>query len=343
MLRKSCILAFNLLFLLTNYISAQHKAPDDASIMFYNTENFFDIYDDPAKGDNDFLPTSKRHWNKEKYLNKINNLSKVILSTGIEPPIIVGFAEVENLAVLQDLTQKTPLVKFKYKIIHHESPDPRGIDAALIYRSDIFKILSEAFIKVKSTKSVDVQTREIVYVNGIYQQDTLHFFINHWPSRRGGLSKSAPKRALVAKLLLAKIDSINNKQPNAKVIVMGDFNDEPDDKSIKEILVKGSEKATNKLVNLSESWLKDISWKGTYKFKGHWGIFDQIIVTQALLSSKKGEHSIPENAKIYYQDFLLTDETKNNGKTPFKTYNGFKYAGGFSDHLPVLLELSNNN
>jgi predicted extracellular nuclease len=325
------------------------KRPVDREylILFYNTENFFDTYDDPDKNDNDFLPTSKRYWTKDRYFVKLEHISKVILSSGIEPPVIAGFAEVENLFVLKDLTQNTPLSKFNYKIIHHDSPDPRGIDVAVIYRPDVYKPIRNIFYKIVSTKDHELHTREILYSKGILNtKDTIHVFVNHWPSRIGGLRKSEPKRIIVARMLRSKIDSINNVDRNAKIIIMGDFNDEPDNKSITEILQaenKPTNTVGNQLVNLSSSWLKEISWKGTYKYKGRWSVFDQLIVSNALLKEKDAKLKCDEtSALIFYSDFLLKEDENNSGKKPFKTYNGMKYLGGFGDHLPVLLRLTYN-
>jgi hypothetical protein len=324
--------------------STKNSSLKEYSILFNNTENLFDIYDDPDKSDNDFLPTAKRFWNKERYKTKLENISKTILATGIEPPVIAGFAEIENYLVLKDLTQKTPLSKFNYKVIHHDSPDPRGIDVAIIYRPDIYKPIKNVFYKILSTKDQELRTREILYSKGtVNNKDTIHVFVNHWPSRRGGLKKSEPKRFIVARTLRSKIDSINSVDIHAKIIIMGDFNDDPDNKSISEILQARDYNEgiiDNRLVNLSFMWLNDISWKGTYKFKGRWDIFDQFIVSGALLNTNQEILSCDKtSASIFSPDFLMVNDERYNGKTPFKTYNGMKYIGGFADHLPIILRL----
>jgi exonuclease III len=313
-------------------------------ILFYNTENFFDTIDDAKSDDNDFLPASKFHWNGKRYYTKVNNLYKVFISNGIEPPSIIGLAEVENQKVLKDLVYGTPLAKFQYHIIHFESPDKRGIDVALLYRTDKFKPIISKPIELNFPFDLKHKSRDILYVKGIaLNADTIHVFVNHWPSRTAGQAQSEKYRIFAAERLRACTDSVFRTSSSAKIIIVGDFNDEPDDISIHKFLkAKLLQKsvASKSLYNLSYNWLKSISLIGTHKYKGKWALLDQIIISGALLSSKsKGLISYPNAAVIYSPQFLLKDDNTNSGVTPFRTFEGYKYTGGFSDHLPVYLDL----
>ncbi len=313
-------------------------------IFFYNTENFFDTFDDPNTNDNEFLPNSERHWTYQRYLQKVNNIYKVIISLDIQPPAIIGLSEIENDHVLVDLTQKTPLLKYSYRFIHKDSPDPRGIDVALLYRPELYHPIKNTFIQINFPFDKRHRTRDILYTKGIIlNTDTIHIFVNHWPSRYGGQSKSFPFRNIVAQVLRQKIDSIFKSSSKSKIIIVGDFNDNPDDISITKVL-NTSPIASNinntTLYNLSYSWLKTIDKIGTIKYKGEWSIFDQIIISGTLLN--EGSHSLyykKSTAKIDDDSFLLEDDEKYGGREPFRTYNGLKYMGGFSDHLPVYFDL----
>jgi predicted extracellular nuclease len=313
-------------------------------ILFYNTENFFDTIDDTKTDDNDFLPASKYHWTGKRYHTKVNNLYKVLISNGIEPPSIIGLAEVENQKVLNDLVFGTPLSKFHYRIIHFESPDNRGIDVALLYRTDKFKPIISKPVELEFPFDLKHKSRDILYVKGIaLNTDTLHIFVNHWPSRAGGQAQSEKYRIFAAERLRACADSVFRTSSSAKIIIIGDFNDEPDDISIHKFLKAKKllkSVASKSLYNLSYGWLKSISLIGTHKYKGNWALLDQIIVSGTLLSAKsKGLISYPNAAVIYSPQFLLKDDTKNSGVTPFRTFEGYRYVGGFSDHLPVYLDL----
>lgn len=263
---------------------------------------------------------------------------------GAQPPSIIGLAEIENRKVLNDLTQNTPLGKFNYQIIHKDSPDPRGIDVGLLYRPDYFKPLNYSFIHVFFSFDSTRKTRDIIYIKGIaLGHDTIHVFVNHWPSRMKGQARSEHLRDETAKILRHKTDSLFCISKNSKIIIIGDFNDDPDDESIQNNLkaLPIKDKIVNgQLYDLSEKWLKDISVIGTIKYKGKWSVFDQVIVSSGMLvSNSKYLKCLPSSASIYFPNFLLTDDKNYSGKTPYRTYNGYKYAGGFSDHLPVYLDL----
>lgn len=336
------VFPFYILFII---VSIRVHPNGNYSIMFYNCENLFDIYDDPHVADNEFLPNSRRNWTKQKFNTKVNSIAKIILATGSTPPIIVGLAEVENDFVIKELIQKSGLAKFHYQIIHRNSPDPRGIDVAAIYRPDLVKLIKYSYIRIDKAET-NIRTRDILYMLTIIKTDTIHLFFNHWPSRRGDIVKTEQNRIAVAKMLRNHIDSIFSKNKYARIIIMGDFNDEPSNASIikyLKALPQINNPTTRNLCNLSYAWLKNASWIGTYKFKNQWNIFDQVIVSGTLTTQHRlVNKSYVSRAEIFAPSFLLIPDEKYGGKKPYKGFNGLRWQGGFSDHLPVLTWLSFN-
>jgi endonuclease/exonuclease/phosphatase family metal-dependent hydrolase len=296
-----------------------------AKIMFWNVENLFDVQDDPVKKDEEFTPKGNRRWTHSKYYRKLHNVYRVITAAGgWEPLPLIGLCEVEGRKVLNDLVYNTPLADDGYRIIHREGPDRRGIDVALLYVSDRFLPLTSDWIKISDTLDPDFITREILYVNGVLdERDTLHLFVNHWPSRFGGYTETANKRMRASKTLANEVTEILDEDSTANIIIMGDFNDGPDDPSMKLL----SDTAPTGLENLFGEL--DNGY-GTIKYRGQWSIFDQFLVTENLSESK---------AEIFRPEFLFIRDRTYTGKKPFRTYSGFRYEGGFSDHLPILLYL----
>lgn len=320
--------------------------PATRTIMFYNCENLFDPIDDPHTSDNEFLPHSRRNWTWQKYQQKLENISKVILATGSEPPVVIGLAEVENIFVLNQLSTKTGLARFEYKVIHRDSPDPRGIDVGVLYRPSNFRLLAYTYYRVGNNGKAEDQfrSRDIVYLRGVLcPGDTLHIFFNHWPSRRSNNTSdnNESNRIAVAKVLRSKVDSILKKNEKAQIIIMGDFNDEPDNISITKYLGAVAQVSGNApLYNWSTQWKKNIAWLGTYKFKHQWKLLDQIITSKTLVPQLGLKNKcITRKAEIFAPSFLLVPDERYGTKRPFRTFNGMKYVGGFSDHLPVLLTL----
>ena len=209
---------------------AQKQGTDYLRLMFYNVENFFDTVDDPKTNDNDFTPDGSMRWTQSRYIEKRNNIFRVITHVGEwDPPAIVGLCEIENRSVLDDLAKNTPLAKYPYRIVHKESPDPRGIDVALFYRSDYLKCIAQQFIRVRFADNRK-RTRDILYATlCTAKDDTLHVFVNHFPSRVGGQRQSDPSRMLAASLIRQKVDSIFSRNALANIIVTGDMNDAPSD------------------------------------------------------------------------------------------------------------------
>jgi len=313
---------------------------NNARIIFWNTENLFDIEDDSTTIDEEYTPDGIRHWNNKRFYAKLNNVYKVIISIGEwEPPSLVGLCEIENRNVLNKLIYQTPLINFEYKIIHEESPDRRGIDVALLYRQSVFDALSHKAIPVRFSFDVNSRTRDILYVKGVLMGiDTLHLFINHWPSRYGGYLETKPKREFVAAILRAEIDSLNLVLDEPKIVIMGDFNDGPSENSINNILVRNEPNVKVDLINLMDN-IKSENVNGTNKYQGNWSLIDQFIVSANLLENGSGLKITEDRAWIYAPDFLRMEDEKYMGIKPYRTFYGSQYLGGFSDHLPVFIDL----
>lgn len=310
-------------------------------MMFYNVENLFDTEDDPDKNDDDFLPDGPMHWTTGRYRQKLNNLYKVIVAVGgWQPPEIIGLCEIENRKVLEDITQNTPLSKYEYQIIHYDSPDERGIDVAMLYRKGKFQVMYDEVVHITFINDPNTKTRDVLYVKGIaLKKDTLHIFINHWPSRRGGQHSTEKYRTQAARILRKKVDSIWQHNANANIILTGDFNDDPHDKSLTEMLKAMQPDAPylpENLYNLTTIDTKNTT--GTLKYKGNWNTFDQFIVSGNLLTHSH-LHLSPGDFHIFTPDFLLVKDEKYAGHKPFRTYLGYRYSGGFSDHLPVYIDI----
>lgn len=346
----SMALIFQLLFSCVPSSNAQQddlkkyerKVPNAWRAMFYNVENLFDTEDDPLTDDQEFLPNGTKGWNETRYKEKLNNIYKNIAAVGGKDlPIFVGFAEIENRKVLFDLIQTTPLKKYDYQIVHEDSPDARGVDVGFIYRADKFKVIAHENMVVKMPFSPDTKTRDVLFVTGILnKKDTIHVFINHWPSRRGGAAASEPKRVFVAEMVKHKVDSIFKHSASSNILIFGDFNDEPNDKSLVEGLGAKSEITPEKSHYLYNCMYKFLAeGVGTEKYRGKWDVLDQIIVSSPLLQREKGIRIVENEAYIFDAPWLLTDDTRNMGKEPFRTYAGPKYLGGYSDHLPVYIDL----
>jgi len=330
-------IAFLLMILTFNRSYSQAPEEKSVRIMFYNVENLFDIYDDSLKDDKDFLPDGLMRWNLTRYNRKINSLEKTIVAAGEwEPPTVIAFCEVENRKVLEDLIYNTYLSKFNYKIIHEESPDRRGIDVCLIYRDNIADILYRSYWLPPQINRRDFNSRSVLYTKLIISSDTIHLIVNHWPSRRGGVLAGEDYRQQIASMVREKVDSIIKwDMSGARIIILGDFNCTPDDQVIKSLIY--SSDTTNHLVNLSERL--DDNGQGTYRYTGTWEMIDQVIISGRLLTCRKGLYTKPELLKIFKPDFLMRKDSKYPGFSPFSTYRGYKYQGGYSDHLPVLLDL----
>lgn len=295
-------------------------------IINYNLENLFDTKADPSINDQDFTPDGKLNWTDERYEKKLKHLADAISWTGSELPILIGMEEVENRQVVEDLAGTLPLNG--YSVIHYESPDERGIDVALLVREAYAQVLVQEPLTVTIP---DDRTRDVLYVElGLAKGEKLHVFVGHWPSRREGQEKSEPKRMAAASVIRKKVDDILAADANAQILIMGDFNDSPTDRSVKEGLGAACDRsATADLFDLM--CIDTPPGQGSYNYQGDWSYLDQMIVSRAFLPKVK-------DAKALWDDRLLFNHPRY-GKSPNKTYSGDSYKGGYSDHLPVVMEL----
>lgn len=305
------------------------------TIAFYNIENLFDTFNDPFTNDDDFLPTSNKKWNRKKYEKKIYKVGSVIPQIGDGKhdlhPAIVGLAEVENSLVLGDLINSDALKAINYGFIHFNSLDERGIDVALLYDKDIFKPHDSRTFNVfiqDETGNIDF-TRDILLVSGTLNGEMLHLLVNHWPSRREGQDETAYKRMAAANKVVEIVNNLRAEDPHAKVIIMGDFNDNPDDESIRH-LVK-----TVGLYNPMET-LRSYN-KGSVTHRFTWNVFDQIMITPNFFETEEGTLKF-ENGAIFDAHFLTQYNGKYKGH-PYRTFVGSKHKNGYSDHFPVYVTL----
>ena len=308
------------------------------TIAFYNLENLFDTIDDSNTFDDDFTPKGKKKWNNKRYKQKIKKLGSVIAQLGTEKsfvsPAIVGVAEVENRSVLNDLVNSDDLKNEHYGFVHYESPDERGIDVALLYKKELFELLSsEIFpLYLEDDEGNRDYTRDILLVTGNLNGELIHVIVNHWPSRRSGEDKGEAKRIKAANLATTIVEKIKVENENPKIIIMGDFNDDPTNNSVKQHL------ANDSFYNPMKSILA--KGKGTLRHRGKWHLFDQIIFSKNFFKIEDEKHSF-KYAEVFDNYSLQEWHGKYKG-TPFRTYVGKHYQGGFSDHFPVYVYLKKN-
>jgi hypothetical protein len=323
--------------------SDEHRGTDAMRVVFYNVENLFDPFNDSLKNDDEFTPGGMRAWTYSRFVKKCQDLGKVLVATGgWEAPEIIGLCEVENHFALRKLLEHSALGRLNYRIVHHNSPDPRGIDVALMYRPEKFSMLHSEPIPVIFPGEGARGTRDILYVKGIaLDADTLHLFVNHWPSRFGGYMATKPLREFTGALLRARVDSILIYDPQAKILIMGDFNDTPDEHSLEFSLgakLDSSNLKPGDLYNLMSKLFGDPA-RGTQKFRENWSTIDHFIVSRSLLRGERGLKIHPRGAVIFDADFLLEDDPIHTGKRLNRTYVGMQYHGGYSDHLPIKLDI----
>ena len=315
------------------------KKEDVYSVGFYNLENLFDTIDDPDTLDDDFTPKGMKKWSNKRYKKKLYKLAKTISEVGNESrinfPVLMGVAEVENERVMQDLIDAEPLRDINYGFVHYDSPDERGIDTALIYHKDFFEVLYSEPITLIIIEDNGVRdtTRDILYVKGKLNGELIHVFVNHWPSRRDGSGETNFKRVKAAVTISEYMTKLELEEVSPNYIVMGDFNDGPNSESIKALM------QSERLYNPMEKLLTPE--RGSANYKKSWMLFDQIMVSHNFLNYEKGTHSFA-HANIFDESYLTEFKGKYKG-TPYRTYAGKKYIGGYSDHFPVYIQLKYNS
>ena len=312
---------FLLIFILFSFKCNNGIASSNLSVGFWNVENLFDLIDDPDKRDEEFALNGRKNVTQEIYDLKIKNSAEVLSDLDVD---VLGLCEVENKTVLNDLNDV--IEDKEYKIIHYESPDERGIDNALLYDPKKFKVISSK--PIRNILGGDDKTRDILYVEGTFNRNLIHIFVNHWPSNYGGKEKSIPKRNYTSKLLLSEIQKINEVEAEPNIILLGDFNEDPDDNNV---LLLESAGLTNLMTAMIDK--EDIS---TYIYRGTNYLYDQIIVSNSILDEKGFTLA---DSTAYILDLPKYRQQKGKYKNyPFRFWAGNKLLGGYSDHLAVKVD-----
>lgn len=327
---------FLLLFVLGG--QAQNSKPELYSVAFYNLENLFDTIHDSDKNDFEYLPTDAKKWNTEKYMAKLRNMSKVLseLSRDKVPdgPVVIGVSEVENRRVLDDLLKQPALAPTGYKVIHYEGPDKRGIDCALLYNPKQFVPLSHKLVLSEPFEGDTVHlTRGFLIVNGTLAGDNVCFIVNHWPSR----GATDPVRVHAARQVKVLADSLRRTNRKLKLIIMGDLNDDPMDRSLATLGAKKYQQEVKK-GDFYNPWWETLEDKGvgTLLYRGKWNLFDQIVLSSTLLNAKKG--LTYDHNEVFMREYLFQQDGNYKG-SPLRTFGGKVWLNGYSDHLPTIIYL----
>ena len=312
---------------------------ESMTVMFYNTENMFDTDDDPQKDDDAYTPAGDYHWTVSRYWEKLDAVSKVIVAADEDQaPALVGLSEVENEVVLKDLTARSALKAADYRFVMTDSPDRRGIDVALMYRRSYFRLIGFESLRVNLRPYGGGATRDVLHVTGLLENfDTLDVYVCHWPSRYNGAEQTEALRMCAARTVRASVDSIFSVRRKPYVIIMGDLNDGPDNASIREGLMAKPFSGSAGLDDRNLVTVMDPIDDGSYKYEGAWDKYDQFIVSASLLNGLGCTEVM--GTEIMNQTFLLTDDNTFGGVKPFRTYNGRRHQGGYSDHLPIKMRV----
>ena len=323
---------------------AQEKQYKVASIGFYNLENLFDTIKDPVTWDAEFLPDGERKYNTAVYTEKLAHLSKVIseLATGMTPDgvAILGVAEIENRSVLEDLIAQPALKDRDYQIVHHDSPDRRGVDVGLLYNPKYFEVINSTslFVPLFADDGDTIFTRDILWVYGLFDGEPIHVFVNHWPSRRGGEVASSPRREKAASVCRAVVDSLMRENKNTKVFIMGDLNDDPVNNSVLRVLKARGKQEQIRPGDLYNPWYAFYKkGLGSLAWQDAWNLFDQIIISSEVLNKDQQGFFYMRN-EVFNKPYL-TNKTGQYKGYPYRTYVGGSYVGGYSDHFPVFIYL----
>lgn len=344
-MKKSLYFLFllGILFAFNGNIDAQNPSQKQFAVYgvaFYNLENLFDtIPNNPLGRDNEFTPSGPRQWDGYKYWHKIDNMARCIgaMTTKTTPngPAIIGVSEIENRTVLEDLVKAEPIKRWMLQVVHHDSPDRRGVDVGLLYNPRMFKLLNVTNHTLAIPSNPDFRTRDQMCVTGLLGGDTISVIVNHWPSRLGGQEQSSYLREAAAALSKHIADSLWALRPNQGVIVMGDLNDDPMDKSCSSVLG-----ASKKMNGVEPHGFYNPWWEildkgiGTLAYKSQWNLFDQIIVSGTLLEQYNPRRAHFWKAQVNNFDFLKDDSGKRQGY-PLRTFSAGVWLNGYSDHFPT--------
>jgi len=339
------LLSLALLFCWPTLLTAQKKSYKVAIVGFYNLENLFDTINDPLVDDEEFSPDGPRRYNGDIYRDKLTKLATVLsqMGTEINPdgPGILGVAEVENAGVLQDLVKHPLIEKRGYKVIHYNSRDARGIDVGFLYNPKYFtpEKSDKLFVSLPSGSKDAYYTRDVLWVKGKLDGEDVHIYVNHWPSRSGGEKRSEPGRIAAAQVCRNHMDSIARIEKNPKVIVMGDLNDDPINKSVRDVIGAKGDREDVLPGGMYNPWV-DFYKKGygTLAYQDAWGLFDQILISQPWLAKDQAGFFMV-SANIFNQEYMKENKGRYKGY-PMRTWDGLTYRGGYSDHFPTYLIMS---
>ena len=340
---------FSLIFMLactcTLAILAQNQNKKLAvySIAFYNFENLFDTINQPDVIDEEFTPQGAMKWGSMKYHNTLNNLAYAISQFALDycpqGPAVIGISEIENRGVIEDLIKTGPLANRNYGIVHYDSPDRRGVDVGLIYNADLFTVESSKSVRLVYPADTSMRTRDQLVVTGTLAGERMHFIVNHWPSRLGGEKNSRPKREAAAALTKHLADSLIQADPDSKVVIMGDLNDDPNNSSTSKVLeAKKKQNEVKPGGYFNTMWPIFAKGIGSLAYQGQWNLFDQIIISSNLLGKDRSTLKFIK-AEVFNRDFLKQEEGKYKGY-PKRTHAGGVYLNGYSDHFPTMIYLA---
>ena len=303
---------------------------------FYNLENLFDTINNNAQYDLEFSPKGARQWNSVRYWQKQENMAMTIKDMGVD---ILGVSEIENRSVLEDLVNMSDLKSLGYNIVHYDSPDKRGVDVGLLYNPKRFRVLCSASHRLFIPEKPDFKTRDQLVVTGLLGGEKVSVIVNHWPSRLGGEEKSSPMREAAAALSRHIADSVLAQDPSTAIIIMGDMNDDPTNKSCKDVLG-----AKRRQKDVAEGGYFNTMWPifdkgiGTLAYQGQWNLFDQIIISENLLHDKTNKLKFWK-AEVFNKDYLINQEGSYKGY-PKRTFAGGVFLNGYSDHFPTLIYIT---
>lgn len=314
-----------------------------SAIGFWNVENLYDTLNDVWKNDEEFTPSGTNAWTGSRYWTKIDHLAEVIsqMATDVTPDglAILGLCEIENKNVVQDLVNNPRLKKRNYQIVHIEGPDARGVDPSFIYNPTYFKVTKSVAYKVTLVTDSSHKTRDILVVSGLFNGEPMSILVNHWPSRRGGELASRPNRNAAAKMARHIADSIYKADPNVKIAIMGDLNDDPTNECVKKhIGTYGDVKDAvagdyfNPMEKLFASGIGTLAWKDS------WNLFDQILLNKPFLTGEYMSWNY-YSVRVFNKAYLKSDHGNFKGY-PFRTYSGGSYTAGYSDHFPVFIVIA---
>ena len=336
------LISFLLIFMWNmNHQQLMAQQYEIVAIGYYNLENLFDTIDSEDVRDSEFLPDSKKLWNTERYYYKLDQMAKVLseIATDKTPDglAVFGISEIENKMVVEDLVKRPALKDRDYQIVHYNSPDKRGIDVALVYNPKYFEV-THSYSAPLITEDTGFYTRDQLVVTGLLLNEETSYIVNHWPSRSGGEKRSRPKRNAAAQLSRSLADSLLAINPKAKVMIVGDLNDDPTNQSVAKYL-----KATDDKTKLDQGYFfnpyltKYKKGIGSLAYRDSWNLFDQIILTPALVSEDRSSWSY-FSSNVFKKPYMLNQEGKYKGY-PKRSFVGNQFQGGYSDHLPVYIYL----